>query len=247
MKKKGGRRSKPTQRDAVVFRPLEGPLREKLTEQKKKQAPEAKAPEAPPVKPAAPEPRRDELSFSDQELLRQFLAGTVPLDDARPSRIPRTASTLDRRVVIPQGPPPPDPDDEARERLRALVEGTSTFEVIDDGFRIEGRRADVDPRTLRRLRHGMLPIDARIDLHGMTRDEAKRAVEEFLASRRQAYERVVLIIHGKGEHSPRGMGVLRGEVGAWLSEGPASRHVACFATARDEDGGTGAVYVLLRR
>lgn len=250
MRKKGGRRSKSPQQDAVVFRPLEGPLREKLDEQrKKKKAPEAQAPQAPATKPmAAAEPPRDELSFSDQELLRQFLAGTVPLDDARPSRIPLTASSLDRRIVIPtQGPPLPDPDDEARERLRALVEGTSTFEVIDDGFRIEGRRADVDPRTLRRLRHGLLPIDARIDLHGMTRDEAKRAVEDFLASRRQAYERVVLIIHGKGEHSPRGIGVLRGEVGAWLSEGPASRHVACFATAREEDGGSGAVYVLLRR
>jgi len=250
VKKKGGRGSKSRGKDApVVFRPLEAALRSKLKAKEKKLSAEAKAAPAPSPKkqPAPAEPSRDDLSPSDQELLRQFLAGTIPLD-SKSNRIPRTASSLERRLVVPkQTEPLPDPDDEARERLRALVEGTSTFEVVDDGSHIEGRRADVDPRTLRRLRHGVMPIDARLDLHGMSLDQAKRAVEDFLASRRQSHERVVLIIHGKGEHSPRGMGVLRGEVGAWLSEGPASRHVACFATARNEDGGSGAVYVLLRR
>jgi DNA-nicking Smr family endonuclease len=60
-------------------------------------------------------------------------------------------------------------------------------------------------------------------------------------------ERTVLVIHGKGEHSPMGIGVLRGEIAAWLSQGPSSEHVAAFATARESDGGAGAVYILLRR
>ena len=60
-------------------------------------------------------------------------------------------------------------------------------------------------------------------------------------------ERCVLVIHGKGEHSPDGIGVLRGEISAWLSQGAASEHVAAFATAARRDGGEGAVYVLLRR
>jgi DNA-nicking Smr family endonuclease len=60
-------------------------------------------------------------------------------------------------------------------------------------------------------------------------------------------ERCVLVIHGKGEHSPQGMGVLRGEIAAWLSQGPSSQHVAAFVSARAQDGGDGAVYVLLRR
>jgi DNA-nicking Smr family endonuclease len=54
-------------------------------------------------------------------------------------------------------------------------------------------------------------------------------------------------VHGKGEHSPRGHAVLRGEIAAWLSQSAASEHVAAFATATDDDGGEGAVYVLLRR
>jgi DNA-nicking Smr family endonuclease len=54
-------------------------------------------------------------------------------------------------------------------------------------------------------------------------------------------ERCVLVIHGKG------MGVLRGEIAAWLSQGKAKESVLAFATARQEDGGEGAVYVALRR
>jgi DNA-nicking Smr family endonuclease len=57
----------------------------------------------------------------------------------------------------------------------------------------------------------------------------------------------VLVIHGKGRNSAGGVAVLRGEVSAWLSQGASSAHVAAFTTARREDGGEGAMYVLLRR
>ena len=64
--------------------------------------------------------------------------------------------------------------------------------------------------------------------------------------RRTRRDRVVLVIHGRGDHSPAGIGVLRGEIAAWLSQGRASQHVAAFATAHKEEGGEGALYVLLR-
>ncbi len=56
----------------------------------------------------------------------------------------------------------------------------------------------------------------------------------------------MLVIHGRGDHSPAGVGVLRGEIAAWLSQGRSSQHVAAFATAIADDGGDGALYVLLR-
>ena len=77
--------------------------------------------------------------------------------------------------------------------------------------------------------------------------DAREAVDAFLRDKRERGERCVLLVHGKGEHSPGGVGVLRGEVAAWLSQGAASQHVAAFATATDADGGEGALYVLLRR
>jgi len=102
-------------------------------------------------------------------------------------------------------------------------------------------------RSLRRLRRGRLPIDARLDLHGMGVREARAQLELFLRTMRRRGERCVLVIHGKGQHSPLGTGILRGEIAAWLSQGISSEHVAAFATAGEPDGGEGAVYVLLRR
>jgi DNA-nicking Smr family endonuclease len=132
-----------------------------------------------------------------------------------------------------------------RDHLRTLVDGR--FEVSDDGTRVEGRRVDVGPDVLRKLRRGQMPIDARLDLHGMTMPEARAQLELFLRTMRARGERCVLVIHGKGEHSPYGSGILRGEISAWLSQGGPSEQVAAFATAQDSDGGVGAVYVLIRR
>jgi len=136
--------------------------------------------------------------------------------------------------------------DEVHEHLRTLVEGKARFEVTDDGLRVEGRRTDVPLEALRRLRRGLMPIDARVDLHGLTVVEARAQIETFLATMRARHERCVLIIHGKGMHSPARTSVLRGEITAWLSQGAASQHVAAFATADAQDGGEGATYVLLR-
>jgi DNA-nicking Smr family endonuclease len=134
-----------------------------------------------------------------------------------------------------------------RDRIRELVEEGARFEVADDGRRVEGRRVELPVDVVRRLRRGLLPVDARIDLHGMVAKEARAQLELFLRTMRARGERCVLVVHGKGQHSPQGIGVLRGEIAAWLSQGSSSRHVAAFATARESDGGEGAVYVLLRK
>jgi DNA-nicking Smr family endonuclease len=223
--------SAPKPSAAPAFRPFAG-LADKV-------APARPAPAAPRPRPgpSAPEP--------DAELARRYTSGAVPLDAKRGMRVPRTASSLERRAPPPPPDPGFDPDAEARARLHALVVGTSRFDVTDDGARIEGRRASCDPTVVRRLRRGEMVVEATLDLHGHSAGEARRALEAFVAARRAERARVLLVIHGKGEHSPGGRGVLRGEIGAWLSEGPAARHVRCFTTAREHDGGQGALYVML--
>ena len=205
-----------------------------------------------PVKPPPKPPTRTQPETPEDEalLLHRLFAGVEPLDRTR-GRIPK--QPIERSPAVERtaarGADAAQADaDAVHEHLRILVEGQARFEVADDGERIEGRRVDVPIDVLRRLRRGRLPIDGRLDLHGFGVREARRQVEKlFLRTMRVRGERCVMVIHGRGEHSPHGAGVLRGEIGAWLSQGSASEHVAAFVTAIARDGGEGAVYVLLRR
>jgi len=104
--------------------------------------------------------------------------------------------------------------------------------------------AGIDRRTWQRLRRGQLAVEAVLDLHGHTREQAFAALQGFLHHTRQRGARCVLVITGRG--SLRGA-VLRHELPRWL-ETPALRAMVLgFAPARIEHGGEGAFYVLLRR
>ena len=203
-------------------------------------------------KPTAPPPPRPRAAEPEDEalLLHRLFSGVEPLAKKGGSRVPRQkvepSEAATRRAQSGRDAARAEVD-AVHERLRALVEDGVRFEVSDDGRRVEGRRVDVPPDMLRKLRRGNLPLDARIDLHGMGTREARGQLELFLRTMRARGERCVLVIHGKGSHSPQGLGVLRGEIAAWLSQGSSSVHVAAFTTAGEADGGEGAVYVLLRR
>ena len=220
-----------------------------------KSAPAVASPSAKPaVKQASksvPAPRVDvtieidvEAPLIDPRTFAIYMSGVRALP-GRASRIPLTASQLDRPPA--SAAPLPDLDHGARAQLRSLVTEGVRFETTDDGERIEGRRLDVDPRELRRLRRTQYAIDGKLDLHGHGVDEARRALETFVKKHAELGDKVVAIVHGKGTHSPRQNGVLRGEIGAWLSQGRAARHVLAFATPPEDEGGTGAVLVLLAR
>jgi DNA-nicking Smr family endonuclease len=199
----------------------------------------------PPAPRTAPDEPEDEAL-----LMHRLFAGVRPLDRSRGSRLPRQtverSATVERQAKRGREAAQAEAD-EVHEHLRSLVEGRARFEVADDGRRVEGRRVDLPMDAVRRLRRGLVPVDARMDLHGMGAAEAKAQLELFLRTMRARGERCLLVIHGKGRHSPRGQSVLRGEIAAWLSQGASSEHVAAFVTATGDDGGEGAVYVLLRR
>lgn len=107
----------------------------------------------------------------------------------------------------------------------------------------------IDRKTLRRLGSGQLDIDARLDLHGMTQDEAHRALRAFLAACRNRGDRFTLVITGKGgaasiDHGERG--VLRRNVPRWLAEPDLAPLVVGIAQAAIRHGGSGALYVRVR-
>jgi len=100
---------------------------------------------------------------------------------------------------------------------------------------------------LRRLKAGDFAVADHLDLHGLRREPARDAVEQFIARSRAAGKRCVLIVHGKGLNSKDHIPVLKLHLQGWLSRGRIGRNILAFSTARPHDGGTGAVYVLLRR
>ena len=105
----------------------------------------------------------------------------------------------------------------------------------------DGDRAGLDGRTQRRLSRGNFSIDRRLDLHGYTAARAEVKLQTFLEDASYAGCRCVLVITGKGA------GVLKGHVPGWLKRPPLSGLVLALAEARPADGGSGALYVLLRR
>jgi DNA-nicking Smr family endonuclease len=247
-KKKAPPKTPKASRSSEAYRPFAALKDLKIREAHPHAAPQREA--APRAHPASASPTPSPSPADDEALaLHRMMSGVTPLD-SKARRIPRSESALpssqmgERRAVA---------EDRAlleiesvHAHLRALVEG-GRFEVEDDGRRVEGRRAGVPPDVLRKLRRGLLPIDARIDLHGLRAEEARDALQHFLSDKRARGERCVLVVHGKGEHSPARLGILRGEMSAWLSQGAASVHVAAFSTAQPKDGGEGAAYVLLVR
>ncbi len=108
------------------------------------------------------------------------------------------------------------------------------------------RFSGVDRANAERLKRGLHPIEARLDLHGMTQAEAHRALAVFVRQSYDAGRRCVLVITGRG-FSPNGPGVLKLAVPRWLEEAGLRRQILAIAPARPQDGGAGALYVLLRR
>jgi DNA-nicking Smr family endonuclease len=106
------------------------------------------------------------------------------------------------------------------------------------------RPVDLDRRTWLKVRRGLYPIDARLDLHGLTQDQAHDRLTGFLRGAHTRGNRCVLVITGRGARSG---GTLRAMTPRWLDEAPARPLVLAFTEARLEHGGEGALYVLLRR
>jgi DNA-nicking Smr family endonuclease len=127
------------------------------------------------------------------------------------------------------------------DELMPLVAAASTDESGSSPLSFQ--RAGVRTQVMRRLRRGLIPTEDELDLHGLNQAQARDRLADFIVRSRDAGRRCVRIIHGKGYRSGTRGPVLKTAVDLWLR-----RHidVMAFTSARAIDGGTGAVYVLLR-
>jgi DNA-nicking Smr family endonuclease len=191
--------------------------------------------DAKPQEPAPPKMLRREPEPSDLELFE------TAMSDVRPS------GWEDIPLRVP-GPFEIQPNDDEAEALKVLEEFCRNGHVtVEQSGEYVEHTADPSGRLyLSDLRSGRFAIQAHLDLHGLTEEQAREATEAFLrGSVRKGYG-CVRIIHGRGRHSPDRRSVIKESVLGWLRTRRAGRYVVAYTSARLVDGGGGAVYVLLR-
>jgi DNA-nicking Smr family endonuclease len=217
-------RGKPKKKDAGFNTPFKG----------LKLAVETPAPAR--AQPPPPPPRPAPRELDDAALFLEAVDGVVP--------IPHRGTVREPQVRLPDRV---DENAEALAQLAELVSGHGPFHVAETDESIEGSAPGLDARLLRSLRRGDFPVQGRRDLHGLTQQEAQQAVERFLTESRREGHRCVVVVHGRGLHSKDQLPVLKERLRGWLTQGRIGRMVLAYTTARPQDGGAGAVYVLLRR
>jgi DNA-nicking Smr family endonuclease len=183
------------------------------------------------------EPRRRRRALGKEEaaLWRQVVATIDPLPG---KAMPDVAEP-------PAPPPPPEPVRETRPLAAAKSPAKPKPPPL----------APLEERTRQRLSRGRLDVDARIDLHGMRQEQAHRRLLAFLDSARAEGAKIVLVITGKGKPAAEPddfgfsdrPGILRRAVPLWLADPGLRSVVLGFEEAGPTHGGSGALYVRLRK
>lgn len=201
-------------------------------------------------------PTPDEL-----ELFGRVLADAMPL---KRKRRPKTVAAEPVVAAAPPAAPPDKPAAKARPpsppaappppTAAAPTPAAPTPAALTE--HAHGAAPGIDRRNQLRLKRGQLPIEARIDLHGMSRERAHAGLNAFLGRQAALGRRCVLVITGKGRpdrqqpewgSGEREVGVIRRALPGWLADHPNKDRVLAYAPAQPQDGGAGAWYVLLRR
>ena len=134
-------------------------------------------------------------------------------------------------------------DDEAAVLREALSDEFDVESLLETDAELAFRRAGIGPDVLKRLRRGEWSIQGQVDLHGLRTDEAREQLGAFIREAVKQGWRCVRIVHGKGLGSPGRVPVLKDKVRRWLVQ---RIEVLAFVQARADEGGAGAIVVLLR-
>lgn len=172
------------------------------------------------------------MNDDDSKLFRDAVSGARPLKNeeraAPAKKKPRPSARFTR-------------DDEAA-ALRQSLDADIDDSEESSGDALRFGRPHVGRRTMRQLARGRFAVQDEIDLHGMTIAEARPRLADFIDYAARRGLRCVRVVHGKGRGSGDRGPVLKPSVARWLRR---MDSVLAYVSARQVDGGTGAVYVLL--
>lgn len=162
----------------------------------------------------------------------------------------------------PAFPPPPRTNQQAPAALaigKARVAPPKPAAIAKPKSHPPVPLADFDRRKARQIASGRIEVDARIDLHGLYQRDARGSLRAFLFAAHAKGHKTVLVITGKGggaEEPADGLGALMGErqrgvikrnVPHWLEEPDLRAMVLSYTQAGPRHGGSGALYVRLRK
>lgn len=178
------------------------------------------------------------MSEDDFELFRKEVADVSPINQAG-----RAAASHKQKVAVTPGQiyrrKAAQRSEESENRLPA-----GYVEVISPDTIVSFKRDGVQKGVFDKLQQGRYPLQAVLDLHLMSIDVAREAVYNFIKAGVRREVRTVLITHGKGARQKETQGILKSCVVRWL---PMMDEVMAFHSAQHYHGGTGAVYVMLRK
>lgn len=173
------------------------------------------------------------LDSRDRDLFQQAVGTVKPLCCDRVEPVPARPTPIPQFTLADE-----------QQVLSDMVSDYFETAELETGEELIYRREGVQQAVLRKLRRGQFQVGAALDLHGMTVAAAKEALAAFLQRVRRDSLSCVRIIHGKGNGSRHRGPVLKQKMNHWLRQ---RDEVLAFCSARAMDGGTGAIYVLLRR
>lgn len=176
----------------------------------------------------------DPLSDKDKTLFREHMRLVTPLNEKtkRVKSIKPKPPIPHKKMDIPVSP----------EKIDYFLSDTIKESVLSETT-LSYAQPGVTNQRKKTLKKGLIPWESRLDLHGLNSEQARDALSQFIHVQGKTEKRCVLIIHGKGgqEGAPP---VIKNLVNRWL---PQLENVLAFHSATAKDGGTGAVYVLLKK
>ncbi len=176
---------------------------------------------------------RCKVEESERSLFRDAVSDAQPL--AKPDR---------HQARLPPPRPIPRPASNAEENLYShLLEKEAVVQPADDSKVLEYRKPGLQDSQLRKLRRGKFEREDELDLHGLTVAQARKELAAFLVRCKRRNLRCVRIIHGKGLRSGERGAVLKAQLDLWLRQ---YDEIQGYCPAQRTEGGSGAVYVLLR-
>lgn len=177
--------------------------------------------------------KKKTVSDDDMDLFRQAVGDVRAVKDDRVETVNSTPKPVVRHS---------QQDD--RSVMESLLDELSESDLLETGEHLSYTQPGVQRTVLKKLKTGKYSVQSEIDLHGLTVNEARQELSDFLKAAQERRHLCIRVIHGKGRKQADKAPRLKPAVNQWLQR---NRAVLAFCSARSNDGGTGAVYVLLKR